>query len=78
MTTLAEPAIFLAGRPFAKGTTDARRFRFAAFLLFFKLALGNDDRIVGDRIHAVIWNRFRPQENNAGWLCKHSTGREHS
>ena len=41
MTALAEPFVFLAGRPAAERAADARRLRLAGFLLF-KLAIQND------------------------------------
>jgi hypothetical protein len=39
MTALAEPLIFLAGRPAAQRAADVRRFGFAGLLLFLKLAI---------------------------------------
>jgi hypothetical protein len=38
-TALAEPAILFARRPAAERAADARRFRRAGLLLFFKLAI---------------------------------------
>jgi hypothetical protein len=52
MTALAEPFVFLAGRPAAERATDARRFGLARLLIVLKLALWDDDGVVGDRSHA--------------------------
>jgi hypothetical protein len=51
MTALAEPFVFLAGRPAAQRAADARAGRLMA-LLFIKLAVWSNNRIVGDRSHA--------------------------
>ena len=51
----AEPVIFLAGRPATKWALDARRFRSAGVLLFFKLAVWNDDGTISDRTHACYY-----------------------
>jgi len=42
MTALAEPFVFLAGRPAAEGAPDARRLRLAGLLLFLDLAIQNN------------------------------------
>jgi hypothetical protein len=54
----AEPLDFVAGRPAAEKTADARRFRSGGLLLFFKL--WNNDRIVGDRTHDGYYD-LRPK-----------------
>jgi hypothetical protein len=41
MTALAEPVIFLAGRPAAERASDARRFRSGGLLIFLKVAIQN-------------------------------------
>jgi len=51
IAAVAEPFVFLAGRPAAERAADAWRFRFAGFLLFFEVALWNNNRIVGNWIH---------------------------
>jgi hypothetical protein len=45
----AKPFIFLAGRPAAERAADKWRLRLAGFLLLFKLAIWNNDRIACDR-----------------------------
>lgn len=45
MSARAEPVVFLAGRPAALRAADARRSRRAEFLLFFKLAIQNHERL---------------------------------
>src|ERR1700745_4397853 len=45
MTALAEPVIFLAGRPAAERAADARRFRLVGLLLFLNLAVWSDGRL---------------------------------
>jgi len=51
MIALTEPEVFLAGRPAAERAEDARRLGRAGLLLLFKLAVWNDDRIVGEGTH---------------------------
>jgi len=48
----AEPFVVFARRPTAQRAADVRRFRSAGALLFFKLAVWNDERIISDRTHA--------------------------
>ena len=54
VAALAEPAIFFAGRPAAERAADARRFRVAGLLIFLKLVIWHDDRVVRDRTHAPL------------------------
>src|SRR5579871_3308278 len=54
MTALAEPLVLFTRRPAAQRAADARWFRLAGLLLFLKLAVWNDDRIVSDPTHAAI------------------------
>jgi hypothetical protein len=56
----AEPFVFFAGRPAAEWTADARRLRSAGLLVFFKLAVWNDDRIVSNRTHAYFKQTAQP------------------
>lgn len=56
MTALTEPPVVLARRPAAERAADARRFRSAGLLLFFKLAVWHDDRVVRDRTHARYYD----------------------
>lgn len=44
--------VFFARRLTTYWAADARRFRFARLLVFLKLAVWNDDRIVSNRTHA--------------------------
>ena len=46
----AEPLVLFPGRPATERATDARRFRSAGLLLFFKLAVWNNDRAVSDQM----------------------------
>jgi hypothetical protein len=54
MTALAEPLVVLARQPTAERAADARRFRLAGLLLFLKIAVWNDERVVSDGTHAVL------------------------
>ena len=56
----AKPFVFLAGRPATERAADARWFRFSGLLLFFKLAMWDDDGVVSDRTHAC-YNRTAHQ-----------------
>jgi hypothetical protein len=56
VATGAKPSVLFARRPAAKRAADAWRFR-SAELPFFKLAVWNDDRIVGDHSHAGYYDR---------------------
>ena len=57
---LTEPLVFLAWRPAAQWAADARRFRSGGLLLFVKLAVWNDDRIIADRSHDRYYDLVRP------------------
>jgi hypothetical protein len=59
MTALAEPFVFLAGRPAAERATDARRLR-GGLLLLLSLAIWNDDRIGGDATHGKSTGAAQP------------------
>src|ERR1700721_3020837 len=54
------PFVLFAGRPAAERALDTWRFRSAGRLLFFKLAVWNDDRIVCDRTHACSNRTAQP------------------
>ena len=54
MSALAEPFVFITGRPAAAWATDARRVRVAGFPLFIKFAIWNYDRIACDGLMPAI------------------------
>jgi len=55
----AEPLVFFAGRPAAERAADARGFRSAGLLIFLKLAVWNNDRVVRHRSHACHYDLIR-------------------
>ena len=48
----AEPFVFFTGRPAAERAPDARRLRLAGLVVFLKLAIWGDDRVVSNGTHA--------------------------
>ena len=67
VTAVARPFIFSAGRPAAQRAADARGFRSAGLLIFLKLAVWDDDRIVGDRSHGCRSRSARCPPNT--WIA---------
>ena len=52
----ARPEVILARRPAAERAPDARGFGLAGLLLFFKLVVWNNDRIVGEWTHDYYYD----------------------
>ena len=58
MPTGAKPLVVLARRPAAERAADARGFGLTGFLVFLKLAVWSDDRVVRNRSHVAIITSF--------------------
>lgn len=70
---LAEPFVFLAGRPAAVRAPDAWRLRLGGLLFLFKLAVWNDDPIVGKQTHGCRSRSARCPPNTCIVLVPAST-----
>jgi hypothetical protein len=76
MTALAEPFVFLAGRPAAERATDARRLGLARLLIVLKLALWNNGGSISRWTHlsgslnSLVFDKAAPiPPNHAHFLA---------